>query len=119
MAEGLPATARRIAATWFRQGEAAEGFALCAKIGAMATEQAALASLTAWEGWDARPWLAEIKARSLVLWGSYDRSYQWSQPETLWRTLPNADLAVVPGCAHNVHMEKPQIFNALIADFLG
>ena len=28
-------------------------------------------------------------------------------------------LAVVPGCAHAVHLEKPDLFNLLLADFLN
>jgi pimeloyl-ACP methyl ester carboxylesterase len=116
--QGLSDTARRIAATWFLQGEQAEGFALCHRLGQQAQLQAALASLTAWEAWDGRPALCDITARCLVIWGSCDRSYNWSQPEALWRAITGADLAVVPNCAHNVHLEKPQLFNILLADFL-
>lgn len=117
--EGLAVSVRRIAATWFMQGEAAEAFPLCLALGEMATEQAVLASLTAWENWDGRPALAQIRARTLVLWGSHDRSYNWSQPAALWQGIPSADLAVVPGCAHNVHLENKRIFNQLLSDFLG
>ncbi|OWY16803.1 alpha/beta hydrolase [Thioclava sp. JM3] len=116
--DGVPATARRIAATWFRQGEAAEGFPLCLSLGQKARLQAALASLTAWEAWDGTPALGAIASPTLVLWGSRDRSYDWTQPEALWRGIPGADLAVMPGCAHNVHMEKPDRFNRLVGDFL-
>ena len=34
------------------------------------------------------------------------------------RGIADADLAVVPNCAHNVHLEKPKLFNTLLADFL-
>ena len=117
--QGLAATARRIAATWFLLGEQAAGFDLCHRLGQQAQVQAALASLTAWESWDGRPALRDITARSLVLWGSHDRSYDWSQPEALWRGIADADLAVVPNCAHNVHLEKPALFNSLVSDFLA
>ncbi len=117
--DGVAQTARRIAATWFLQGEAAEGFPLCHALGQQASLQAALASLQAWEGWDGRGNLHAVSCPTLVLWGSHDRSYGWAQPEALWRGIPGADLAVVPNAAHNVHLEKPQIFNALVADFLG
>ena len=116
--QGLAETARRIAATWFLEGEQASGFDLCDRLGQQAHLQAALASLTAWETWDGRSALADITARTLVLWGSRDRSYDWSQPEALWRGIAKADLAVVPNCAHNVHLEKPLLFNKLLADFL-
>lgn len=117
--EDLGATVERIAATWFLRGAEAEGYALCQKLARQVRLPTALASLSAWETWDGRAALPDIRARTLVLWGSHDRSYGWSQPEALWRGIADADLAVVPGAAHNVHMEKPAIFNALLRDFLG
>lgn len=117
--DGLAATTDRIAATWFLHGSKAPSFALCASLGRQASLQAALASLQAWENWDGRDHLAAIGCPTLVLWGSHDRSYNWSQPEALWRGIAGADLAVIPSTAHNVHLEKPQLFNTLVADFLA
>lgn len=116
--DGIAATARRIAATWFLQGEQAAAFALCHALGLQVSLQTALCSLLAWESWDGRAALKSIQSPTLVIWGSHDRSYNWSQPETLWRAIPGADLAVVPQAAHNVHLERPHIFDALLADFL-
>jgi pimeloyl-ACP methyl ester carboxylesterase len=42
----------------------------------------------------------------------------WRQPEALWNRIPDASLAVLPGCAHNAHMEKPDMFNMIVHDFL-
>jgi pimeloyl-ACP methyl ester carboxylesterase len=117
--EGLAPTARRIAATWFLNGEDADGFDLCLKLGQQASLQAALASLEAWENWDGRLNLAKITARSLVIWGSHDRSYEWSQPHALWQGIQDCDIAVVPMAAHNVHLEKPKFFNDLLEDFIA
>jgi pimeloyl-ACP methyl ester carboxylesterase len=117
--EGLTPTARRIAATWFLNGEEADGFDLCLKLGQQASLQAALASLEAWENWDGRPNLAKITARSLVIWGSHDRSYEWSQPLALWQGIQGCDIAVVPMAAHNVHLEKPKFFNDLLEYFIA
>ncbi len=114
---GVAATGARIAATWFLQGERAEGYELCRSLSAKVRLDTALASLTAWEGWDGQAALPSITARTLVLWGSRDRSYEWSQPEMLWRSIPGADLAVVYGVAHMIHMEKPQSFNSIITEF--
>ena len=115
--DGISITARKIAATWFLKGEEAEAFPQCLKLGGQASMQAVLASLQAWEHWDGRDRLSQIQTRTLVIWGSRDRSYIWSQPEALWRGIPEADIAVVPNCAHNVHLEQPNFFNALIAEF--
>lgn len=117
--EDFGATVERIAATWFIERERAAGFDLCRRLARKVNVQTALASLSAWEQWDGRAALPDIPARTLVLWGSHDRSYGWSQPEALWRGIPGADLAVVPGASHNVHLEKPALFNLLLRDFLA
>jgi pimeloyl-ACP methyl ester carboxylesterase len=119
MADGVEATSRRISATWFRDGEAAPAFDLAASIGAIASRQAALAGLDAMASWDGRGALKSLTMPTLILWGELDRSYRWGQIELLWRTLPNAQLAVIPGASHAAHLEKPKLFNAVIEDFLS
>jgi len=117
--DGLEATAKRIAATWFTDGENAQGFPVCENVGKKATMQAALASLTAWEKWNGSSALALISCPTLVLWGDRDQSYPWQQPQSLWHGIPDSYLAVMPGCAHNAHMEKPALFNMIVDDFLS
>lgn len=117
--DGVGATARRIAATWFVDGERADGFAICEALGGKVSLQTALASLSAWEQWDGRPALAHIECDTLIVWGDRDRSYDWKQPEALWNGIPDSALSVVPGCAHNVHLEKPHLFNAIVEDFVA
>jgi pimeloyl-ACP methyl ester carboxylesterase len=117
-AEGVTATMRRIAATWFVDEAAAPGYAVCEAEGMKATTQAAAASLTSWEGWDGTAALARIRAPTLILWGEHDRSYNRSQPEALLRGIPDARLEVLPGCAHAAHLEQPDLFNRLLGDFL-
>lgn len=116
--DGVRSTVKRIAATWFLNGKNAPGFQKCVELGEMASMQAMLASLDAWETWDGRTQLGDIQSPTLVIWGDRDRSYGWSQPEALWKGIANSSLAVVPGSAHNVHMEKPKIFNMIVGDFL-
>ena len=53
-ADGTPDTARRIAATWFAQGNEAAGYPLCAKLGETVSEQTALGEPYAMETWDGR-----------------------------------------------------------------
>lgn len=118
VAQGAKATARRIAATWFVEREAAAGYEACAQIAQQARVEAMLAGLDAMAAWDGAAALPALLAKTLVLWGDRDRTYAWAQPHQLWSDLPNASLAVVPGCAHAVHLEKPALFNALVRDFL-
>lgn len=119
VSDGVAETAKRVGATWFRNGEAAVGFALVASIGACAGREAALAGLHAMANWDGSSALVSMTMPALVVWGDRDRSYRWSQVEMLWKTLPNPELAVMPGAAHAAHLEKPALFHAILDDFLG
>jgi pimeloyl-ACP methyl ester carboxylesterase len=38
--------------------------------------------------------------------------------DELARRVPNGQLAVIPGASHVVPMEKPDLFNRLVLDFL-
>jgi len=62
--------------------------------------------------------LVNIPCRTRVLWGDLDRTYTWAQTERLWRNIPQANLAVIPQCAHAAHLEKPDLFNQIIINFL-
>ena len=116
--DGPEATARRIAATWFLEREAAAGYEECADIAALSSLQAMEAALGAMEAWSGVERLPAIQCPALVLWGDGDRAYLWPQIEKLWTAIPKAQLAVVPGCSHAVHQEKPELFRALLCDFL-
>ena len=117
--EGVETTARRIPAKWFLAGEAGRGYEICADIASKAPMQAAQAGLTAMEAWSGVPFLSKITSSTLVLWGDRDQSYQWNHPEQLWREIKGACLAVIPGCSHAAHLEKPHLFNAILKDFLS
>ena len=116
--DGLTATARRISATWLRDGEASPAFEALAGLACQASEQAARAGLAAMEAWDGRDWLSAVRQPTLVLWGDLDRSYSWTQIEALWRGIERASLAVVPNCAHAMHLERPALCHAILTDFL-
>lgn len=116
--DGVKTTARHIVATWFMDGENAEGYSACIGLGENVTPQTAMAGLSAMEAWDGRSALPDIHQPTLVLWGDSDQSYGWSQPEALWHGISGSNLAVMPGCGHNAHMEKPELFNAIVENFL-
>jgi pimeloyl-ACP methyl ester carboxylesterase len=75
----------------------------------------ALKAMRDWNGND----LTKIACPALVLWGDGDRTYKWPQIEKLWQSIPISNLAVVPFCAHAVHMEQPDVFNSLVMNFFG
>ena len=117
--DGLERTARRISATWLLEREASSAYEALARLACTASAQAADAGLWAMERWDGRVWLPAINQTTLVMWGEHDRSYGWPQIEALWRGIPNASLAVLPGCAHSAHLDRPELFQILVRDFLS
>lgn len=117
--DGIAKTARRISATWFLEKERAHEFEACAHIAQQTTQPAFTGGLDAMQGWSGVGNLISLRPKTLVLWGDQDRTYPWAQVEQLWQSIPNTQLAVVPGCAHAVHLEKPQLFNQIVLDFLN
>jgi 2-hydroxy-6-oxonona-2,4-dienedioate hydrolase len=117
--DGVERTARRICATWLLDCEASSAFEALAMLATQASEQAASAGLSAMESWDGREHLGRIQQDTLVLWGEGDRSYGWPQIEMLWRGIPRASLAVLPNCAHALHLERTALFCILLIEFLA
>jgi pimeloyl-ACP methyl ester carboxylesterase len=60
---------------------------------------------------------ARVTAPTLILQGD-DDGVRFDYSASLVRTLPNGQFAVVPGASHAVPMEKPELVNRLILDFL-
>jgi pimeloyl-ACP methyl ester carboxylesterase len=116
--DGIAATAERIAATWFVHGRAAAFFPLCAEAGRGAALEAAIACLRAIPRFDVRARLGEIDMPTLVIGGDRDRSVALAQLIQLQVGIRGAQLCIAPGCAHNVHLEKPDLFNRVVGDFL-
>lgn len=116
--DGVAASARRISATWFYKFEKAAEFENCAKLAELSSLQAMLASLDAMKAWSQTKNLPKISCPTLIVWGEKDRTYRWRQIQELWSTIPNTNLAVLPGCAHAAHLEKPEIFSSIVNDFL-
>jgi pimeloyl-ACP methyl ester carboxylesterase len=61
--------------------------------------------------------LARISAPTLVLIGD-DDMVSLEHTAALYRAIPSGELAVVPGTSHTVLMEKPELTNRMVLDFL-
>lgn len=61
--------------------------------------------------------LAGIQARTLVMQGD-DDLVSLEHAIAMYRAIPDAELAVIPGTSHLVPMEKPSLVNSLLLDFL-
>jgi pimeloyl-ACP methyl ester carboxylesterase len=55
---------------------------------------------------------------TLVLCGETG-SFTLSHLDEVFATLPEAQMAIVPGTSHALVWEKPHVVNVLIADFLA
>ena len=62
--------------------------------------------------------LAAITAPTLILIGDND-GVTIEHAAQMLRAIPKAQLAVIPGADHGVMLDKPEIVNRLILDFLG
>jgi pimeloyl-ACP methyl ester carboxylesterase len=62
--------------------------------------------------------LAGVRAPTLVMQGD-DDIVEVEHSAALAATLPDAQLAVIPGSSHMVPLEKPDLVNQLILDFLN
>jgi 2-hydroxy-6-oxonona-2,4-dienedioate hydrolase len=67
---------------------------------------------------DFSPRLAEIKAQTLVIWGSNDRFVPMDTGLRLLAGLPNAELHVFNRCGHWAQWEHADKFNRMVLDFL-
>ncbi len=115
---GLNVTVNRIAKKWFVEGEKSKYFYLCDKAGKLTSEEAADNALVAMKNWNGLNNLKNIKNPTLVVWGDQDKSYNFSQIDTLNKNIANSELKILNGCSHNAHLEKSDDFNKYVADFL-
>jgi len=116
---GLEITARNITKTWFMLGEKAKYFDDCIQIGKETSLEAADNALVAIKNWNGVNSLKLIKNETLIIWGDKDKSYNFKQIQTLKNNILNSSLITFKGCAHNVHLEKPDEFNNSIKEFLN
>ncbi len=61
--------------------------------------------------------LAKVAARTLVMVGD-DDAVTAEHTLQLYRGIPDAELAVVPGTSHALIIEKPELCNRIMLDFL-
>jgi pimeloyl-ACP methyl ester carboxylesterase len=61
--------------------------------------------------------LARVKARTLMMLGDDDEVIL-EHAISLYRSVPDAELAVLPGTSHGLMVEKPKLFDSVIMQFL-
>jgi pimeloyl-ACP methyl ester carboxylesterase len=78
-----------------------------AKLAAMHAHEPALAEAD----------LRQIAVRTLIMVADDDQ-VRFEHAVTMYRNMPDAELAVVPGTSHGLLVEKPAVCNLLITEFL-
>ncbi len=63
--------------------------------------------------------LAPVTMPTLLINGDRDEIIPLDQTIKLYRILPSAQLAIIPGTGHRVHARRPSLFNKLVLDFLA
>jgi pimeloyl-ACP methyl ester carboxylesterase len=69
-------------------------------------------------GADLRPKLAQIRARTLLIWGEHDALVPLASAELLGQYLRYEELVVIEGAGHVPMWDRPQVFNGVLLDFL-
>jgi pimeloyl-ACP methyl ester carboxylesterase len=62
--------------------------------------------------------LNSIKAKTLVIWGKDDRLIPVKYCEPFITKMENCKLLLIEKCGHRPHVEKPDLFNKVVIDFL-
>ena len=117
--EGISETVKRVPKKWFVDGDKAKYYYLCENAVKETTEKTADNALIAMKNWSGFENLKNITNETLIIWGDKDASYNFEQVDTLNKNIPNSDLAILKGCSHNAHLEKPQEFNKLVLNYLN
>jgi 3-oxoadipate enol-lactonase len=67
---------------------------------------------------DLRPELSKVEVPVLVLVGEHDEATPPQMSRELAAGLPQANLKIIPGCAHVPQLQSPEVFLEAIGDFL-
>jgi pimeloyl-ACP methyl ester carboxylesterase len=63
--------------------------------------------------------LPTIQVPALIVWGGKDALIPVAVAEEAHRLIPGSKLVVIPECGHFPMIEKSEVFNQTIDDFLG
>ena len=64
-------------------------------------------------------WLHRIGAPTRVIWGEADRFLPPDYAQALAKSIPGAEVSLLPGCGHMPHLERPAELAAKIGESIG
>ena len=63
--------------------------------------------------------LSEIKVPVVIVQSEREEFIKREHAEYLARSIPNAELVVLPGVSHFAPLQRPDLFNRTVLEFLG
>lgn len=115
--DGPSATAARIASTWFTDGASNPYYDLCREAGKGMTLEAGIGTVEACNAADFPSLTKRVETSVLIVHGDQEKSFPIAQALELRDALPGASLCVLPGCGHGAHLQRPDLFNQVLAEF--
>jgi len=67
---------------------------------------------------DSTPDLPQLNVPTLVIHGEEDQLIPHAEATAMAAAIPEAELMIIPGAGHMPNLEKPEIFNDAVRDFL-
>lgn len=116
--QGVEATADKTASSWFVEGDKHPFYPTCREACRGASKEGCIKAMRGMQRWSARERLKSIKTPTLVIVGDKDRSTKPAESVAIWQQIPGSQLCVIPNAAHGLHMEKPELFNRVVLDFV-
>ena len=119
--KGMEAAADATVRRWFHPDSVAAGIPAVGKVREMVRttpQDGFIACATALQGYDFRAELGNIRQPALLVAGEADGA----MPKTMramQAAIPGAGFVEIPGAGHLPNIEKPEAFNAALAEFLG
>lgn len=116
--QGVEATADRTVSSWFVEGDKHPFYPVCRQACKGASKEGCIKAMRGMQRWSAKDRLKTIKVPTLVIVGDKDRSTKPAESVAIWQQVPASQLCVIPNTAHGLHMEKPDLFNRVVLDFV-
>lgn len=113
----LDGVARDTTAAWFVDGKESPPYEFCLSCGRGITSEVALAAAKAASRFDFEDQVHNINVPTLVIGGDREHSFSPASMMAMAEKI-GAALCIIPGTSHCAHLEKPEIFNRVVAEFL-
>lgn len=115
----LDGVAEDTTAAWFVEGRESPLYEFCLQCGRGITTDVALAAAKAASEFNFEEQeVALINLPTLVIGGDRERSFEPREMLDLASKITNAEFCMIPGTSHCAHLEKPELFNQIVAKFL-